>query len=189
MHLALTEVVVRPGGGREEDARERQPDAASIQNLMSKLLVGGAIAALAVSYIVYRRQKMKKRRLRPTLILFDVDGTLAIPAQPASKQMIATLARLRDAGHLVGIVGAGDFEKQQGQLGGPGLRNGSAAACGTSNATTCAVGRASLLLHFRPMVLLDGARLRARRAAQWRGEDRLRRAVSGKRVPSQSHTA
>lgn len=30
--------------------------------------------------------------------------------------------RLRARGYLVGIVGAGDFEKQQGQLGGPGLR-------------------------------------------------------------------
>ena len=59
---------------------------------------------------------------KSTLILFDVDGTLAVPAQPASDEMVALLAQLRDRGYLVGIVGAGDFEKQQGQLGGPDLR-------------------------------------------------------------------
>ena len=60
--------------------------------------------------------------VKPALILFDVDGTLAVPAQPASAAMIQTLANLRAGGYLVGIVGAGDFEKQQGQLGGPDLR-------------------------------------------------------------------
>ena len=57
-----------------------------------------------------------------TLILFDVDGTLAVPAQPAAADMIATLAKLREQ-YAVGIVGAGDFEKQQMQLGGPDLRD------------------------------------------------------------------
>lgn len=57
-----------------------------------------------------------------TLILFDVDGTLAVPAQPATPEMIEQLARLRER-CSVGIVGAGDFEKQQGQLGGEGLRS------------------------------------------------------------------
>ena len=36
--------------------------------------------------------------------------------------MLELLATLRARGYLVGIVGAGDFEKQQGQLGGPDLR-------------------------------------------------------------------
>ena len=36
--------------------------------------------------------------------------------------MVALLQTLREAGYLVGIVGAGDFDKQQGQLGGPDLR-------------------------------------------------------------------
>jgi len=57
-----------------------------------------------------------------TLVLFDVDGTLAVPAQPASVEIIELLAKLRDH-YAVGIVGAGDFEKQQGQLGGPDLRD------------------------------------------------------------------
>lgn len=56
-----------------------------------------------------------------TLILFDVDGTLAVPAQPAAAEMIAALAKLREQ-YATGIVGAGDFEKQQMQLGGPDLR-------------------------------------------------------------------
>lgn len=57
-----------------------------------------------------------------TLILFDVDGTLAVPAQPAKESMIQLLAKLREE-YAVGIVGAGDFEKQQMQLGGPDLRS------------------------------------------------------------------
>jgi phosphomannomutase len=61
-----------------------------------------------------------------TLVLFDVDGTLCVPAQRAGAEMIALLARLRER-CAVGIVGAGDFKKQQGQLawcgdGGPDLR-------------------------------------------------------------------
>ena len=57
----------------------------------------------------------------PTLVLFDVDGTLAMPAQEASAETLAMLQELRTRGYLVGICGAGDFEKQQKQLGGPGL--------------------------------------------------------------------
>ena len=56
-----------------------------------------------------------------SLILFDVDGTLAVPAQKADDAIVQMLAKLRERGYLVGIVGAGDFEKQEGQLGGPGL--------------------------------------------------------------------
>jgi len=56
------------------------------------------------------------------LILFDVDGTLATPAQPASTEIIEMLAELRK-NYSVGIVGAGDFQKQQVQLGGPDLRS------------------------------------------------------------------
>jgi len=54
-------------------------------------------------------------------VLFDVDGTLAVPAQPADASIIDMLRRLKEKGYLVGIVGAGDFVKQQGQLGGDGL--------------------------------------------------------------------
>ena len=46
----------------------------------------------------------------------------AVPAQKAPEEMLELLATLRAGGYLVGIVGAGDFEKQQGQLGGPDLR-------------------------------------------------------------------
>mmetsp|Transcript_4259 Transcript_4259/g.7753 ORF Transcript_4259/g.7753 Transcript_4259/m.7753 type:complete len:304 (-) Transcript_4259:105-1016(-) len=57
-----------------------------------------------------------------TLILFDVDGTLAVPAQPAPQEIVDMLAKLREH-YAVGIVGAGDFAKQQDQLGGPDLRD------------------------------------------------------------------
>jgi phosphomannomutase len=57
-----------------------------------------------------------------TLILFDVDGTLAIPAQPAKGEIVEMLSEIRKK-YAVGIVGAGDFEKQQMQLGGPDLRS------------------------------------------------------------------
>lgn len=67
-------------------------------------------------------KRLKAERERgEILILFDVDGTLAVPAQPAKDDMIEILAALRRK-YSVGIVGAGDFEKQQMQLGGPDLR-------------------------------------------------------------------
>jgi len=65
--------------------------------------------------------KAPTRRCSDTLILFDVDGTLAVPAQPANEEAILMLERLRQD-YFVGIVGAGDFEKQQKQLGGGDLR-------------------------------------------------------------------
>ena len=77
-----------------------------------------ALAGLGVIVVVAWRRRARTRR---PLVLFDVDGTLAVPAQKASSETIAMLATLRARGYLVGIVGAGDFEKQQGQLGGPGL--------------------------------------------------------------------
>jgi phosphomannomutase len=52
-----------------------------------------------------------------TLVLFDVDGTLAVPAQKASGEMLELLARLRET-HATGIVGAAEYEKQEVQLGG-----------------------------------------------------------------------
>jgi len=65
---------------------------------------------------------LEDRTCGRTLVLFDVDGTLAVPGQPASHEIMELLATLREY-YAVGIVGAGDFEKQQGQLGGPGLRD------------------------------------------------------------------
>eukprot|EP00966_Prymnesium_polylepis_P321458 7377778-Prymnesium_polylepis.1 len=84
-----------------------------------------------------------------TLVLFDVDGTLAVPAQKAPEAIVDMLARLRER-YSVGIVraasllalllaspphlhalaparpraqvGAGDYKKQEGQLGGPNLQ-------------------------------------------------------------------
>lgn len=77
----------------------------------------GAALVAAAAYAVWRRT-----RRRPTVVLFDVDGTLAVPAQKAPDAIVEMLAELRARdGFLVGIIGAGDFEKQQGQLGGPGL--------------------------------------------------------------------
>ena len=87
----------------------------------SKLHVGLLAATGAATYLAYRYY-FARRALKQTLILFDVDGTLAVPAQKAHPEMVAQLARLRAAGYLVGIVGAGDFAKQEGQLGGEGLR-------------------------------------------------------------------
>ena len=38
-----------------------------------------------------------------TLVLFDVDGTLAVPAQKAPQEIVDMLARLRER-YVVGIV-------------------------------------------------------------------------------------
>ena len=57
----------------------------------------------------------RERRNGDTLILFDVDGTLTVPAQRADDAMVSLLARLRKR-YAVGIVGAGDYEKQTMQL-------------------------------------------------------------------------
>ena len=83
------------------------------------VLSPGGGAALVALYMWRRR--LSAAAAKP-LILFDVDGTLAVPAQKAPEQMLELLATLRARGYLVGIVGAGDFEKQQGQLGGADLR-------------------------------------------------------------------
>ena len=98
------------------------------------VVVAGAGIVAAV-LLVRRRRRRELAMLGPagaapplasrehgrTLVLFDVDGTLAVPAQPAESEMVAALAALRER-YAIGIVGAGDFEKQQGQLGGAGLR-------------------------------------------------------------------
>ena len=81
------------------------------------LSIGGAAL---VALHVWRR-RLSAAAAKP-LILFDVDGTLAVPAQKASEEMLELLATLRSRGYLVGIVGAGDYDKQEGQLGGPNLR-------------------------------------------------------------------
>ena len=80
-----------------------------MRTVFAAAFVGAAIA----TYLL-------RRRRRP-LVLFDVDGTLAVPAQRAPDEIVRMLQQLRERGYLVGIVGAGDFEKQQGQLGGPNL--------------------------------------------------------------------
>jgi phosphomannomutase len=67
-------------------------------------------------------KELRDRPYGDTLVLFDVDGTLAVPAQKAPKEMVELLVRLRrDYG--VGIVGAGDYQKQETQLGGPDLKD------------------------------------------------------------------
>ena len=65
--------------------------------------------------------KLDNRSHPRTLVLFDVDGTLAVPAQKAPDEILGMLNRLSQH-YAVGIVGAGDFVKQQGQLGGEGLK-------------------------------------------------------------------
>lgn len=75
----------------------------------------------AAMYVLYRRRR--RCLLHPPLILFDVDGTLAVPAQKADSAILTMFSRLKARGYLVGIVGAGDFQKQEGQLGGPGLKS------------------------------------------------------------------
>ena len=82
------------------------------------LSIGGAAL---VALHMWRRRLSAAAATKP-LILFDVDGTLAVPAQKASEEMLELLATLRSRGYLVGIVGAGDYHKQEGQLGGPNLR-------------------------------------------------------------------
>jgi len=55
------------------------------------------------------------RKHGDTLVLFDVDGTLTVPAQKGNDAMMELLASLRKD-YVVGIVGAAHFEKQQDQL-------------------------------------------------------------------------
>jgi hydroxymethylpyrimidine pyrophosphatase-like HAD family hydrolase len=64
---------------------------------------------------------LKDRKYGSTLILFDVDGTLAVPAQLAKPETVDMLAKLRKL-YAVGMVGAADFEQQQRQLGGHDMR-------------------------------------------------------------------
>ena len=49
------------------------------------------------------------------MILFDIDGTLAVPAQKACDEMIELLAELRKS-YTIGTVGAAEKDKQEGQL-------------------------------------------------------------------------
>jgi len=58
---------------------------------------------------------ISERKHGGTLVLFDVDGTLAVPAQKADEGMMELLTTLRKD-YAVGIVGAAHFEKQQDQL-------------------------------------------------------------------------
>lgn len=52
-----------------------------------------------------------------TLILFDVDGTLTVPRNPATPEMKACLQALRAAGYTIGLVGGSDMKKQEEQMG------------------------------------------------------------------------
>jgi len=51
------------------------------------------------------------------LVLFDVDGTLVVPSQKATDEMLDLLAKLRRE-YCVGLVGTGTYVHQQYQLGG-----------------------------------------------------------------------
>ena len=52
-----------------------------------------------------------------TLLLFDVDGTLTVPRQAATTEMLEAISAARAAGFTVGIVGGSDLKKQEEQLG------------------------------------------------------------------------
>jgi phosphomannomutase len=53
---------------------------------------------------------------KPTLLLFDVDGTLTVPRQTQAKEMRDVIAAVRAAGFGVGVVGGSDFKKQEEQF-------------------------------------------------------------------------
>lgn len=61
-----------------------------------------------------------KRSHGTTLVLFDVDGTLAVPSQKAAEKMLTLLSELRRS-HCIGLVGTGTYAHQEYQLGGPAL--------------------------------------------------------------------
>ena len=52
---------------------------------------------------------------KDTLILFDVDGTLTVPRQRATDEMLNTLTELRK-NYTIGLVGGSDLSKQKEQL-------------------------------------------------------------------------
>ena len=54
---------------------------------------------------------------KPTLLLFDVDGTLTVPRQTQTTEMRQAIVAARNAGFVVGVVGGSDFKKQEEQLG------------------------------------------------------------------------
>lgn len=54
---------------------------------------------------------------KPTLLLFDVDGTLTVPRQSQTHEMRQMISAAREAGFCVGVVGGSDFKKQEEQLG------------------------------------------------------------------------
>lgn len=70
-----------------------------------------------MAHVVPPCPPLASRPHKDILILFDVDGTLAIPAQRATDSMLDLLAALRQE-YAIGIVGAAHFEKQQDQLAG-----------------------------------------------------------------------
>eukprot|EP01084_Bolivina_argentea_P175529 303942_1 len=57
-----------------------------------------------------------KRVAKRPIILFDVDGTLTVPRNKATDEMIAILAQLRKK-YTIGMVGGSDLPKQKEQLG------------------------------------------------------------------------
>ena len=53
---------------------------------------------------------------RDTLVLFDIDGTLTVPMQKASHEMVESLKRLRHSA-AIGVVGGSNLDKARAQLG------------------------------------------------------------------------
>lgn len=51
------------------------------------------------------------------LILFDVDGTLTVPRQMVTEDVLNVLSQLRAKGFSIGTVGGSDYKKQVEQLG------------------------------------------------------------------------
>lgn len=60
--------------------------------------------------------KCSPSRRPPTLLLFDIDGTLTDPRQKITKEMSIFLSKLRKK-CVIAIVGGSDLSKQKEQLG------------------------------------------------------------------------
>jgi phosphomannomutase len=60
--------------------------------------------------------ELGKRKIAKTIVLFDVDGTLTVPRDTASKEMKDYLMELKKT-VVVGIVGGSDLPKQKEQMG------------------------------------------------------------------------
>lgn len=104
---------------RVKRAKEKTPKGEFVIHIVNELTREEGINQVVASLKSPPAQApiISEREYGSTLILFDVDGTLNVAGQDATPEMLQLLASLRER-YAVGIVGAGEYAKQQRQTGG-----------------------------------------------------------------------